>query len=167
MKKINLQLGEVYLIKVDGIEYKAIYEGRQEDFECMICGKGHNARTFNIWHNEDSYETFSFGDNHMPEIIKVLPWNERFNSETPQRDYKAEFKKEVREFARSIKAKVVNFDFDKNERGTTFTEVVIILNHKTTREVVKLVWIDYDLYSVKGYMRLHDLKKFQEIRYEG
>lgn len=98
---------------------------------------------------------------------KVLPWNERFNSETPQRDYKAEFKKEVREFARSIKAKVVNFDFDKNERGTTFTEVVIILNHKTTREVVKLVWIDYDLYSVKGYMRLHDLKKFQEIRYEG
>lgn len=54
------------------------YIGRQKGFECMVCRKGTNAYTFNIWcwdktggHHPD-YETWSYGKEHLPEIIEDL-----------------------------------------------------------------------------------------------
>lgn len=48
------------------------YVGRQRGFECCVCGKGSNAYTFNIWHSYTDYETWGFGKEHLPNIIKDL-----------------------------------------------------------------------------------------------
>lgn len=48
------------------------YLGRCEDFGCCICGKGNNAHCFNIWYCEDNYETWGYGEKHLPKIIEDL-----------------------------------------------------------------------------------------------
>ena len=48
------------------------YYGREEGFECLVCGKGNNAYCFNRYYDQDQYETFSYGKEHMPKIIKDL-----------------------------------------------------------------------------------------------
>jgi hypothetical protein len=48
------------------------YLGRQKGFECCVCGCGHNAFTFNIWHNTYDYETWGYGKEHLPIILEDL-----------------------------------------------------------------------------------------------
>lgn len=51
------------------------YYGRQKGFECQICRFGHNAHCFNIYHTKGNwyeYETFSYGKEHLPEILEDL-----------------------------------------------------------------------------------------------
>lgn len=73
MAKIRLKVGHWYRIKDRGITYNAQYVGRQEGFECCICGKGNNAYTFNLWYDANGdYETWGFGKEHMPEILEEL-----------------------------------------------------------------------------------------------
>lgn len=67
--------------------YTAIYMGREEGYPCMICGKGNNAHGFNVYQGEsenpnkaqvedyidnDGYETFFYGTEHLPEIIEEV-----------------------------------------------------------------------------------------------
>lgn len=59
-------------IDSDGIKYIGQYIGRQSGFECSVCGKGCNAYTFNIWYNDRDYETFSYGKEHLPKMVKDL-----------------------------------------------------------------------------------------------
>ena len=53
--------------------WRVQYMGRQEEFECMVCGKGHRPHTFNHWHSDDleDYETFAYGTEHLPKIEAV------------------------------------------------------------------------------------------------
>ena len=71
-----------YRLNDRGEIFTAQYIGRQKGFECIVCGKGGNAYTFNIWHSEMDYETWGFGKEHLPEIIEDLG-----ESETPIIDY--------------------------------------------------------------------------------
>ena len=69
MKKYNW-----YIIK-DGLDNKmhiAQYMGREKGYECCVCNKGSNAHGFNIFYDEDGWETWCYGNEHMPEIIKDL-----------------------------------------------------------------------------------------------
>ena len=58
----------------DTTEYIGKYVGRQPGFECMVCGKGHSAHCFNIYHSDDDmdYETWAYGTEHLPEIIEDI-----------------------------------------------------------------------------------------------
>lgn len=69
MKKYNW-----YIVKdtMDNTLMIVQYYGREEHFECCVCGKGHNAYCFNRYYDQDAYETFSYGKEHMPKIIKDL-----------------------------------------------------------------------------------------------
>lgn len=73
---MRLEVDHIYLIRLsDGDIVKAQYVGRQRGFECVVCGKGSNAYTFNIWYQNGKYadyETWGFGANHMPEILREL-----------------------------------------------------------------------------------------------
>lgn len=48
------------------------YTGNDQGFECCICNKGCKAHTFNIWYNENGWETWGFGRKHLPQIIEDL-----------------------------------------------------------------------------------------------
>ena len=48
------------------------YIGRQKGYVCCVCDKGCNAHMFNVFYNEDEYESWGFGNDHMPEIIDDL-----------------------------------------------------------------------------------------------
>lgn len=48
------------------------YVGRQRGFDCCVCGKGSNAYTFNIWNSSTDYETWGYGQEHLPKIIEDL-----------------------------------------------------------------------------------------------
>lgn len=48
------------------------YVGRQRGFYCCVCGKGSNAYTLNIWNSSPDYETWGYGQEHLPEIIEDL-----------------------------------------------------------------------------------------------
>lgn len=77
---MRLKKGVVYKIKdQQGFEGYGVYMGTQNGFECCICGKGHKTKTFNIIHgntiqeglenlNKGDYETFGYGNEHMPEL---------------------------------------------------------------------------------------------------
>lgn len=70
---IKLTAGKWYKFReADGAEHKAQYIGRQAGFECCVCGKGCNAKTFNVWYNKNDYETWGFGNDHLPQIIEEL-----------------------------------------------------------------------------------------------
>ena len=68
-------------------DFIGIYIGREEGFNCMICGKGCNAFCFNIYQgslkdptkaqveaqiDNVGYETYGFGKEHLPEIMKEI-----------------------------------------------------------------------------------------------
>ena len=71
-KQIKLVEGHWYTFVDRGEVHVGYFVGRQKGFECMICRKGCNAYTFNIWHNARDYETWSYGPKHMPKIIEDL-----------------------------------------------------------------------------------------------
>ena len=69
MKKYNW-----YIIQdcLDNEKHIAQYYGREQGFECMVCEHGNNAYCFNIYYGEDQYQTWCYGKEHMPQIIKVI-----------------------------------------------------------------------------------------------
>lgn len=68
-----------YIIQdcLDGKLHIAQYYGREKGFECCVCNKGTNAYCFNIYYNEDGYETWGYGKEHLPKIIKDLGTSDR------------------------------------------------------------------------------------------
>ena len=72
----KMKAGNWYKFNDRGSEYIGQYIGRQEPFECGVCGKGHKAHTFNIWYDAHNYETFGYGTEHMPKIIEDLGQSE-------------------------------------------------------------------------------------------
>lgn len=67
---------------IEGKEYYAEYIGRQQGFECCVCGNGCNAFTFNILHGETyteainnynnyDYETWGYGRQHIEEAVQL------------------------------------------------------------------------------------------------
>ena len=63
---------DIHLDGSNGAYHIAQYYGREKSFECCVCNKGHNAFCFNIYYGQDAYETWSYGREHMPKIIKEL-----------------------------------------------------------------------------------------------
>lgn len=74
MKKANVKLIENhwYMFQENGVTHRGQYTGRDQGFECCVCGKGCKAKTFNIWYNADGWETWGYGNNHLPTIIEDL-----------------------------------------------------------------------------------------------
>ena len=74
MARIRLISGNWYRFReADGSEHVGQYYGREYGFECCVCGKGHNAFAFNIWHDKaGDYETWAFGKEHLPEILEKV-----------------------------------------------------------------------------------------------
>ena len=73
MANIRLIIGHWYKFDDRGEIHIGQYIGRQEGFECVVCGKGSNAYTFNIWHSKDGdYETWGYGKEHMPKILEAV-----------------------------------------------------------------------------------------------
>lgn len=74
MDKTTLHDGNWYKFKDSyGGVHTGQYMGRQGGFECCVCGKGCKAHTFNIWYDEQGgYETWGFGNNHLPDILEDL-----------------------------------------------------------------------------------------------
>lgn len=68
-----------YVIKdcLDNKEHIAQYYGREEGYECCVCNHGNNAYCFNIYYGEDQYETWAYGKEHLPQIIKELGESEK------------------------------------------------------------------------------------------
>lgn len=80
----KFKLGNFYRIKdAHGTEAIGEYMGRQEEFGCCICYQGNHAYTFNIYgypgetldnvkrrYEVGSYETWGYGKEHLPEILK-------------------------------------------------------------------------------------------------
>lgn len=65
----------------------AIYMGCEKGYPCMICGKGNNAKGFNVYQGDSEnptkaevedyisnkgYETFFYGNEHLPTLIKEI-----------------------------------------------------------------------------------------------
>lgn len=68
----RLKVGHWYQFNDRGEVHVGQYTGRDNGFECCVCGKGCNAYTFNIFYNEDEYETWAYGPNHLPsDIVEV------------------------------------------------------------------------------------------------
>lgn len=71
MKKYNY-----YKFTYRGYEVIGQYMGREKHFACMVCDKGNNAYCFNVFdtleeYKQNIYETYSFGKEHLPELIEV------------------------------------------------------------------------------------------------
>lgn len=65
--KIQLEDGRITL---------AEYAGRQKEFECVVCGKGQNCYTFNLFDSEEEYlkgqyETYGYGREHI-NLVKLI-----------------------------------------------------------------------------------------------
>jgi ribosomal protein L21E len=64
-------------VEINGMVHKAEYMGRQEGFECSVCGKGGKCYTFNILHGDEksyyegNYETLGFGREHLDHVKLV------------------------------------------------------------------------------------------------
>ena len=69
---MKLIKGRWYKFNDRGEIYTGQYIGKQEGFECCVCGKGHNAYTFNIWNSDSDYETWGYGKEHLPQIIEQV-----------------------------------------------------------------------------------------------
>ena len=68
---MKLLIGNWYKIREDGNEHVGQYIGKT-DFGCCVCGKGCKAKTFNIWYDSNGFESWGFGNEHLPEIIEDL-----------------------------------------------------------------------------------------------
>lgn len=82
MKMLHFPKG-IHQYIIEGNEYYAEYMGRQNGFECSVCGKGCNAFTFNILHGStyeeavenyknDDYETWGYGRQHIEEAVTLI-----------------------------------------------------------------------------------------------
>ena len=82
MKRERLHFPKgVHRYVIDGDIVFAEYMGRQKGFECLICGKGCNAFTFNIIHattyeealerRDYDYETWGFGREHIEDAVAL------------------------------------------------------------------------------------------------
>lgn len=76
MTKPLFPKGIIKIIDHTGAERLAEYIGRQEDFECCICGNGSNCYTFNLFDSEEdykngNYETIGYGREHV-NVIKLV-----------------------------------------------------------------------------------------------
>ena len=70
---MKMKAGNWYKFKTEGETHIGQYYGNEKGFECCICGKGCNAKCFNIWYDKNGgYETWGFGPNHMPEILEEV-----------------------------------------------------------------------------------------------
>ena len=69
---VKIKANHWYKFNDRGREFIGQYTGRQDGFECCVCRKGCKAHTFNIWYCENDYETWGFGNNHLPEIVEDL-----------------------------------------------------------------------------------------------
>lgn len=72
MKKQVYVVGHWYRFNDRGTECIGQYMGREEGFGCCVCDKGNNAHCFNIWYCKDDYETWGFGNEHLPKLIEDL-----------------------------------------------------------------------------------------------
>lgn len=73
MKPIRLVVGHWYKFDDQGEIHIGQYVGRQEGFECAVCGKGRNAFTFNLWFSANGdYETVGYGREHFPQILEEV-----------------------------------------------------------------------------------------------
>ena len=68
----GLKIRHWYRFNDGGTEYIGQYTGRENGFECSVCGKGCKAHTFNVWYDKEAYETWGYGPDHMPKIIEDL-----------------------------------------------------------------------------------------------
>ena len=69
---MRLTAGHWYKFNDRGEEFIGQYAGREGGFECCVCGKGCNAYTFNVYYDENGYETWGFGPDHMPhDVVEV------------------------------------------------------------------------------------------------
>ena len=73
----RLKIGHYYRFSDRGEVHVGQYTGRaqkeEDGFECVVCGWGHNCRTFNLWHDRrGDWETWGFGETHFPEILEDL-----------------------------------------------------------------------------------------------
>ena len=69
---VKLIKGHWYLFNDRGQKAVGQYTGNDQGFECCVCGKGCKAHTFNVWYNETQWETWGYGNNHMPVILLDL-----------------------------------------------------------------------------------------------
>ena len=73
MGNIKLVTGHWYRFNDRGEIHIGQYVGIQRGFECIVCGAGWNAATFNIWYDANGdYETWGYGREHMPEILEEV-----------------------------------------------------------------------------------------------
>ena len=72
--KTKMKVGNFYkVVDCKGFEFIGEYMGREEEFECSICGKGTNAKCFNIYYGDNcqsDYETIGYGNEHFPTILE-------------------------------------------------------------------------------------------------
>ena len=71
-----MKKGKIYKLNYQGQEIFGQYAGKEEGYSCQVCGCGHNAYCFNIFDTLEDlrnnyYETFSFGKEHLPELVEV------------------------------------------------------------------------------------------------
>ena len=72
----TLEVNHFYKFYESGEMHVGQYIGNDNDFPCCVCGKGHKAHCFNIWHDIfGEYETWGYGSEHMPEIVEDLGEN--------------------------------------------------------------------------------------------
>ena len=73
---MKLIKGHFYKTRRPGCDIEVCeYIGRVEGYECQVCGGGHNAYCFNLYHRKSwglDYETYCYGKEHLPEIIEDL-----------------------------------------------------------------------------------------------
>ena len=67
----KLIVGHWYRFNDRGVLHVGQYTGRQKEWECIVCGFGHNCRTFDLHHDKTgaNAETWGFGAAHFPEIV--------------------------------------------------------------------------------------------------
>lgn len=73
---MKLTVGHWYKFNDGGDIHIGYFVGRQNGFECCVCGKGCNAYTFNIWYSSHDYETWGYGKEHLPTIAEDLGYKD-------------------------------------------------------------------------------------------
>jgi hypothetical protein len=72
---MKMKVGNWYKFKEQGETKTHIgqYVGKEDGFECCVCGKGCKARCFNVWYDEEGgYETWGYGAEHMPDVLEEV-----------------------------------------------------------------------------------------------
>ncbi len=69
---MKLIAGHWYRFNDRGEIHTGQYMGRERGFECCVCFKGENCHCFNVWYSSDGWETWGYGNSHLPEILEDL-----------------------------------------------------------------------------------------------